>query len=93
MRPLRSIVLVTAVLTALATSSPEETAPPAPPPAPAEMPIEVRVAQLVDAIAADPSKADELLQQAGMTEAQLKAHLYAIARDPGRTKAYQDARK
>lgn len=88
-----ALVLTLALCGVLATSSPEETPPPPQPPPTMETPIEVQVAHLVDAIAKDPSQADALLLKAGMTEHELKAHLHAIARDAGRTKAYQDARK
>lgn len=86
-------LLVLAALAALATSAPEDTQPPvAPEPSPASLPLEVRVAQVAVAIERAPADADAILAGAGMTEAELRDHLFAIARDPGRTRAYLDAR-
>lgn len=65
---------------------------PTPTPAPAETP-EVKAAAIADALKGDSSKADEVLQQHGMSAEAYESLLFEIAGDPARTKAFVEARK
>ncbi|MCA9312481.1 MAG: hypothetical protein H6737_18160 [Alphaproteobacteria bacterium] len=65
----------------------------APKPAPASDTPEQKAAKVAKAIAADASKADEALKEAGMSAEDFEALMYDIAKDPKRTEAYLEARK
>jgi hypothetical protein len=82
-----------AFLVACGGNEPTEAPPPAAPPAAAPAADAAsRAAEIARAIDADPSRADAILKEKGMTAADLDALMYEVAADPALTDRYVAAR-